>query len=211
MEIIMISDSKLKVMLTKEDLEDFDIETEELDYGNTETKRMFWDILSRAKHTVGFDTDGHRVLVQLFSSRAGGCEMFITKIGSVCPPCQSKEDPNEDGDLHPILHYKPSYRSVSERGKTGAFGFDCLPHLLTVCRRLIGIGYGGNSSAYIGDDKRYYLFLDGLDPTGYLPIDEYSFIAEYGSTENIDAITGFLHEHGKAICDDRAVEQLGVL
>ncbi len=211
MEIIMISDSKLKIMLTKEDLDDFDIEAEELDYGNTETKRMFWDILSRAKHTVGFDTDGHRVLVQLFPCRAGGCEMFITKIGSVCYPSQRKDALDEEGDNRPILHYKPSHRSSSNTGRTGAFGFDCLPHLLTVCHRLMGIGYGGNSSAYIGDDKRYYLFLDGLDPTGYLPIDEYSFIAEYGSVENTDAITGFLHEHGKAICDNRAVEQLGVL
>ena len=63
MEIIMISESKLKVMLTSEDLQAFELEAEDLDYGNTETKRMFWDVLGRAKNSVGFDTDGQRVLV----------------------------------------------------------------------------------------------------------------------------------------------------
>ena len=81
MEIIMISDCKLKVMLGEEDLKQFEIKAEQLDYSNTETKRMFWDILNRAKHQTGFDTDGQRVLVQLYPSKQGGCEMFVTKIG----------------------------------------------------------------------------------------------------------------------------------
>ena len=80
MEIIMISDSKIKVMLSADDLKGFDLDTASLDYSNTETKRMFWDILSRAKHSIGFDTDGHRVLVQLYPSRCGGCEMFVTRL-----------------------------------------------------------------------------------------------------------------------------------
>ena len=83
--------------------------------------------------------------------------------------------------------------------------------LITVCHRLQGIGYAGQSEAYIGDDGRYYLFLEGLDPTGYLPLDEYSFIVEYGSPENVEALRGFLGEHGKPICAEEAVERLGVL
>ena len=81
MEIIMINENKLKVMLCKEDLSHFELSPEQLDYSNTETKRMFWDVLSRAKHQTGFDTDGQRVLVQLYPSKEGGCEMFVTKIG----------------------------------------------------------------------------------------------------------------------------------
>lgn len=81
MEFILINENKIKVMLSEEDLDEFEIDAEEMDYSNTETKRMFWDILSRAKHSTGFDTDGQRVLVQLYPSRKGGCEMFVTKIG----------------------------------------------------------------------------------------------------------------------------------
>ena len=206
MELILINESKLKVMLTKTDLSDFEIEAEELDYGNTETKRMFWDILSRAKHAVGFDTDGSRVLVQLYPSREGGCEMFITKIGALCSACDGVSDDCPSGTLS-----CKSVRSSGAKGRPLAFSFDCLEWLLTVCRRLRGIGYEGDSAAYIGDDKRYYLFLEGLDSTGYLPLDEYSFIGEYGAAESPEALEQFLGEHGRALCADEAVERLGVL
>ena len=209
MEMIMINENKLKVMLTGADLEEFDLEAEDLDYSNTETKRMFWDILGRAKHTVGFDTDGVRVLVQLYPSREGGCEMFITKMGEVCRDCAA--DSPDASPLAPILHYKPSHRSPPGKGRPGAFRFDCLEWLITVCRRLRGIGYTGSSAAYIDDRKSYYLFLEGLDPTGYLPLDEYSFITEYGSRENVEELRLVLGERGKCICQSDAVEQLGVL
>ena len=210
MEMLQISDSKLKVMLSREDLESFDLRAEELDYSNTATKRMFWDILNQAKRALGFDTDGARVLVQLYPSRAGECEMFITRIGSVCRGCA---EGNIAGDppLRPLLHYKPAHRSASLKGDVGAFGFDGIDRMLTVCHRLCGIGYSGKSGAYIGDNGRYYLFLDGLDLSGYIPLDEFSFIVEYGSSENVEALRSFLSEHGKAICKENAVEQLGAL
>jgi len=53
MEFILIGEDKIKVMLTEEDLEEFDLAADELDYANTETKRMFWDVLSRAKAHTG--------------------------------------------------------------------------------------------------------------------------------------------------------------
>ena len=210
MEIIMISENKLKLMLTRQELEEFDLEAEELDYSKTETKRMFWDILNRLKRNVGFQTDGYRVLVQIFPSRDGGCEMFITKIADLCYHPTQDNDANSSEESEPLLHYKPSHH-MGGKGSPGTFGFEQLEWLITVCRRLIGIGYAGKSSAYISDDRRFYLFLEGLDPTGFLPLDEYSFIAEYGSSENVEALQDFLCEHGQLLCERDAVEQLGVL
>ncbi len=210
MELLQISDSKLKVMLSGEDLASFDLRAEDLDYSNTETKRMFWDILNRAKQTIGFNTDGARVLVQLYPSRSGECEIFITKLGSICRTCGESVGTDEI-PLQPLLHYKPLHHSPHGKGKTGAFGFEQMEWMILVCRRLCGIGYSGESEAYIGDNGRYYLFLDGLDPDGYIPLDEYSFIVEYGSSENVEALRGFLGEHGRAICEENAVERLGIL
>ena len=95
MEIIMISNSKLKIMLCEEDLRQFELKADQLDYSNTDTKRMFWDVLSKAKHKTGFDTDGQRVLVQLYPSKEGGCEMFVTKIGSLCASKAQNKISNE--------------------------------------------------------------------------------------------------------------------
>lgn len=209
MEIIMISESKLKVMLTSEDLQDFELETETLDYNNTETKRMFWDILNRAKHSIGFDTDGQRVLVQLYPSRAGGCEMFITKLGSVC--C-TEGNTSQKAELKTVI--KPIPRRSGESPHTTpeerpcVFAFDRIESLLAVCRRLSGIGYAGESEAYFGDDRRAYLFLYLPDHGCYLPLDEYAFLHEYGSRENTDAFRHFVGEHANAICPHGAVETL---
>ena len=205
----MISDSKLKVMLSADDLKDFDLDTESLDYSNTETKRMFWDILSRAKRSVGFDTDGHRVLVQLYPSRCGGCEMFVTRLSCLCK--NDKSDNDERPRIEPVINHLPPKKTVRHEhseGRSGVFAFDCIENLLNVCRRLVNIGYDGESDAYIGEDKRSYLFLSDLDPCGYLPLDEFSFITEYGTEENEEAIRSYVGEHAKEICTRRAVEQL---
>ena len=209
MEFILINENKIKVMLTEQDLKEFEIDAEDLDYSNTDTKRMFWDILSRAKHSTGFDTDGHKVLVQLYPSRHGGCELFVTKIGELCPA--------EDGCM---LSSKPSEtqtdkRSAKSRSKaqiekqdSSAFIFESLSDLLCVCRRLDALGYDAQSSAYIDNHKRYYLFLEGIDTSGYIPLDIYSFICEFGILENAKSSFCYLGEYGHPIAKDNAVEQL---
>ena len=193
MEIILISESKLKVMLTAEDLQGFEICAEILDYGNTETKRMLWDVLGRAKRSVGFDTDGHRVLVQLYPSRDGGCELFITRLGRL--PCN--EAP-ENAVIAAKAHTRP-------RAGGSAFGFDTMERLLAVCRRLASLPYEGESEAYLGDDRRCYLFLSEPDLSSYLPLDEYSFIEEYGTVENVSALRHFVGEHARPICETGAI------
>ena len=204
MEIIMITENKLKVMLTSADLKEFSLRTEDLDYSNADTKHMFWDILSQAKHTFGFDTDGKRVLVQLYPSRAGGCEMFITKLGDA-----SYAESEENGTRgRPLLHCKTAHRQPTAQNGQGVFSFQRMTDVLAVCRRLENIGYEGESEAYLGDDRRVYLFLSERDSVGFLPLDEYSFLAEYGTPENPERVRRYVIEHAKALCESRAVEQL---
>ncbi len=215
MEIIVIDDSKLKIMLTPEDLKSFEIETEDLDYSNTDTKKMFWDILSIAKHETGFDTDGQKVLVQLYPSRGGGCEMYVTKIGLL----NSSADESSTDKSMPALQRSPDISAGNRlRGKYhtsreryGAFRFDSMDIMIRVCRRLSDIGYRNDSSAYISDIGKCYLFLAGVETGSYMPLDEYSFITEYGTPEDAGSLKYYLCEHGKIICEGTAVPTLGAL
>lgn len=209
MEILMISESKLKVMMTSDDLAVFSLCAESLDYGNTETKRMFWDVLGRAKQTVGFDTDGHRVLVQLYPSRDGGCEMFITRLGAVChSECEGKEAEDSISVISQAKPQKASQKKHASCSSVAAFGFDTMERMLTVCRRLSHMSYEGESEAYLGDDRRCYLFLSDIGSSAYLPLDEYSFIGEYGTVENVSALRHFVGEHARTICRENAVSCL---
>ena len=210
MEFILISENKIKVILTGEDLREFELDADELDYSNTDTKRMFWDVLSRAKHSTGFDTDGQKVLVQLYPSRCGGCEMFVTKIGAL-----SSDEGNGNSAVRstPIISEKITVKGKQrgkhyEKKRYAAFGFDSLPRLLAVCRQLQSVGYASDSLAYIDDAGRYYLFLADVDVSGYTPLDKYSFICEFGVVENQESVKFRLAEHGKAICVGGAVATL---
>jgi negative regulator of genetic competence, sporulation and motility len=213
MEFILINENKIKVMLSSSDLEEFEIEADELDYANTDTKRMFWDILSRAKHSTGFDTDGQRVLVQLYPSRQGGCEMFVTKIGGA----RDHEESNESNyRKEPIISEKITVKPRGEKGRTQksmqtAYGFDELSFLLSVCRQLFTAGYIGESSAFIGDNEKFYLFLSEPEQKDYLSLNKYSFINEFGKEENRESTRIYLHEHGKVICRSDAVALLSKL
>ena len=136
--------------------------------------------------------------------------MYVTRLG----PAHGTPPHTEEAEglsSKALLHYKPSHLLPPGSGKPGAFAFERMEYLLAVCHRLCDIGYVGASEAYAGDNGRYYLFLEGLDPTEYLPLDEYSFLSEYGSRENPKELRGFLGEHGRAICDKGAVGRLGIL
>ena len=202
MEFIMINESKLKVIMSECDLDDFGVSAEELDYSMPETKDMLRAILDRAEGELGFVCNSHRTLVQVYTSKTGGCEIFITKLTAAA---------GEDCTDEPSLHCRSAYEKEEGLSRRGIFSFDELKWLITVCRRLYEIGYSGNSSAYVGDDRRFYLMLDSLCSAEYLPLNEYSFICEYGESENILAATEFLFEHAKEICPTDAVEILSVL
>lgn len=211
MEIMVINESKLKVTLCEEDLKQFEIRASDLDYSNTETKRMFWDILNRAKHETGFDTDGRRVLVQLYPSKDGGCEMFVTKMGSI-----SVGADEEDDDIFTKKDDKKN-RSPKSKGQIttkniySVYSFEKAEWLIKVCRRLSDMGYIGESSVYSCDDGRCYLFLSDINSASYIPLDEFSFILEYGKRENPEIMRYYVSEYGKAICDKNAVLFLGRL
>lgn len=210
MEIIMISDCKLKVMLGEDDLKQFEIKAEQLDYSNTETKRMFWDILNRAKHQTGFDTDGQRVLVQLYPSKQGGCEMFVTKIGLLY---------SEDEDDISRYNYEEkknskTFQTKKEKKHTtaySAFAFDTAKAMISVCKRLCELGYIGESSSYICDNGKIYLILSDLYEDECMQINEFSFILEYASAEDPKKLGYFISEHGKIILENHAVSTLGKL
>lgn len=80
MELIKISDSKLKIALTPTDMEKYSLDIQTMDYDKTETRSAFWQLLDEAKHKTGFDAASEKIFVQIYSSAGGGCEMYVTKL-----------------------------------------------------------------------------------------------------------------------------------
>ena len=197
MELILISDSKLKITLSLSDMEKYDLCSDSMDYDNTETRRAFWEILDEAKHKTGFDAAKERVFVQVYPSRGGGCEMYVTKVGTLFS--------GEDTGAHTPTRRRP---------RVGIFRFGCLDNLLSACLTLGRQGYTGESAAY-AEDARYYLILYehlgspvGTDGTR---LSEYGFLEEYGERLTGCVNFAYIKEHAKLLEGKDAIGKLSSL
>ncbi len=133
MELILISESKLKIMLSQRDMEKYELSLSDIDSENRACKRAFGKLLEEAKARTGFCATQKNLYIQIFPGRSGGCEIFITKTTS------SGED-NQPKHL--------------------IFTFSTTDDLICACKALLERGYSGKSSLYYNEDGSYHLLTD---------------------------------------------------
>ena len=209
MELILINASKLKIMLTGDEMKKYDLDTDTIDYDTTATRKAFWSILDDARSETGFDAASDRVFIQLYPSKKGGCEMYVTKLGDICLPTRTSKAPH--GTPHGNVKIIPAERHGGGRERLGAYAFETLEALLCVCRRLLSLHWDGESRAYRDYRGKFFLFLSEVYQSVYTPLDELSFISEYGTRENAERLRLYISEHATCICNSDAIRQLGVL
>ena len=90
MELILISNTKLKIMLNESDMQKYHIGSES-DCAEISTRKAIRSLLECARDQIGFNTDGEEIFVQLYTSKHGGCELFVTKCLSESNKCTLPE------------------------------------------------------------------------------------------------------------------------
>lgn len=209
MELILINSSKLKIMLTGDEMKKYDLDTDRIDYDTTATRKAFWSILDDAKSETGFDAASDKVFIQLYPSKKGGCEMYVTKLGDTSSsPRAGKSTRGTPREKFQII---PSSHGTGGKARMGAFAFDSLTALLSVCRRLREMNWQGESHAYRDGNGACFLFLSDADRGSYTAIDDFSFISEYGTRENAERLRLYISEHATCIREHDAVAVLGNL
>ncbi len=189
MELLLISDSKLKVMLSEEDMRRYDLNAETVNYENTETRRAFWKILDEAKERTGFDAASDKVLIQLYPSRDGGCELFVTKLGLI-PSVAEKT-------------IAKSNRVTMLAARRGVYLFSSLSALIRATRALASSLSIRESAGYLVEGERYCLIVEerGGKKEG---IGEAARLSEFG--EPLPAVlTDYIREHGVCLAEKDAI------
>lgn len=183
MEVILISDSKVKIMLTEEDLREFAIDCD-ADERDTDLRRRFKDVLRRADDVYGTDIGTARVMVQLFQSRKGGCELFVTRLSpSLLPLC------------------------APDTAAPSLYIFDSIGALIAVSRLLGERGYGKNSTALCTDGGKYALLLPEFSSEEPLPLSA-ACLDEYGTRSTDAKMRLYISEHARTLCGNEAVKTL---
>ena len=209
MELIRITDQKLKIMLTPSDMTEMAINPDAIDNCDASVPDTFRRLLWEIRRQYGLEFDERHLSVQYFPSREGGCEMFV----SGTPPTDSGEERDKRkrsaGTGSAIL---PIGKALAGNFlRETAYRFENLSNLLAACHRLRGIGYIGESAAYRDGGTIYYLLLKMLTASPFSLPDEFAFLCEYGRIENASALRLYFREHGSVICPRDAVEILAGL
>ncbi len=190
MELLIISENKIKISLTKNDLDGYKISCDDIDYDTTETRRVVWSLLDDVKKQSGFDAAKSRIFVQIYPGRDGGCELYISKLGKQASRSAKVEKRGFSATLS------------GENGKKEYYIFDGLNEMLAVCKELYYQGYKGRSDVYVDDDGRFFLCAEG---------EGLEFMSEFGLHQVSDTAELYIKEHCREVCTQTAVGTLGVL
>ena len=205
MELIVISDSQIKLTLTPEDLDRYPPDAEEgallrailRDAAGIGTRNH-----ASSSLPAGFADRGGRLFVQMYPSRRGGCELFVTRLlpaASLSGDAHSSDAADEPESLG--RRFTPG--SGADRRVVYRFGE--LELLLRCCSALSRTGEPEllTSSAAFADRDRgiYYLVLPGENPS----------VSEYLGSLCPRGTISYIREHCDPICGGDAVRRLGEL
>mgnify|MGYP000860842302 CR=1 FL=1 len=185
MNFKMISEHKLKVILTKEELLRFDLCYDRLDYRAEDTKKLLSDILLRARSLSGFDPTDSKLFIEVYPDNLGGCVFYFTAL-----PDSPPEDDTEKAVPRPVV-----------------FVFENLDILIDACTRLFRLYCHRvyKSSVYrLGGSYRLVVYL--LDSTDSVTP---AFLQEYGRLLSDSPLqAAYIEEHGQAIIEGTAIDTI---
>lgn len=212
MKIEKVSDTQLKLTLTKADLAERDIQLEDLIRPSEKTQQLFRDIMEQAMDECDFITENTPLMVEAVPVGMDGIMIIVTKI-------DGKE--NAENGIHLFNDAKDLRRyrkkplatvesKSSEEGDLLIYSFGALDDVIDVSIRLNPMFHGGSSLYKY--NERYFLVLQGNTYNSEETIDDLELILEEYGTKHISSVLSryFLAEHGETIIAEKAVRSLAV-
>lgn len=193
MEVLKINSAKLKIMLTFDDMIEYGLCADKIDYNDTSTKRSFWKILDKARELSGFDTEGDKVLIQFYPSKDGGCELFITKLGLV--PSLAEKTISKSNRITMLASRKTLYK------------FDDLDSLVKISKVLCGKDSVRESDLFSEREGCFYLELAERGSSKGAHISELAVISEYAKPIP-EVLYPYIREHCEKLTNGDAIKQL---
>lgn len=192
MELILISENKLKVMLSSAEMEEYELSVSTFDAEKDRLRDSVKKVMSKIKDTVGFDATEEHAYIQLYPCRKGGCELYITKC------CD---------EIYPADHEKLSQCELNVTdtciARDTMYSFDNLEALLSLCRALSIDADKREADLYMSDDGIYMLKL-------YCKLTERErqLWEEFGQRETPEPFLLYMTEHWRRLCSKNAIKRL---
>ncbi|MCM3571694.1 genetic competence negative regulator [Mesobacillus subterraneus] len=188
MRLERLTNNKIKIFLTIDDLSDRGLTKEDIWKDSLKWHQLFHDMLEEASEEFDLDIIGS-VAVEIFSLHAQGMVMIVTMIEQ-----DEDEEQFDDGIIE--------MQVTLEGSEDILFEFENIEDVIQLAKRLLDAGIIGGSLHFMND--HYYFLMNGILPN---EADKtVSIMAEYG-VPSILSIHRLL-EYGNEIMEERAVENL---
>lgn len=193
MEFLLIGEAKLKIVMTEEETERYKLTSLGAECNTAEGRRAFWQVLDMARNEVGFDPAGDKVLIQFYPIKAGGCEIFVTKLGIL--PSNSARLVSKSDKISMLSRRKSYYFFENESD---------LNRAIVALKRFLG-SFRPEADAYKSDSGIYYLAIEEYGKGGESL--EFPQILEFGKAISED-LQLYVGEHFEKIADKNAIDLL---
>ena len=181
MEFLVISENKMKIMLSAEEVVSYGIESDKSDYSDPAVRKAFWKILDRAREECGFKVTGEKLLIQYYPSRCGA-EIFVTRLGKISLGVERSISGAE------------SVAMLSS--KNMIYRFESLEELSRLCREIKNSVGAPTGDVYLSEDGCYYLFFE--ERCDYGTLSPFSIVTEFAE-EIPQTMEIYIKEHSEPV------------
>ena len=166
--------------MSKEECEIYNLRAQDGEFDKCEVRQSLALILAEAKEQSGFHVGDEKVLIQIYPTPDGGCELFVTKLSCLGDRERKAVCSSDNLSTFETVHY--------------IFRFECLDDLTCAARALKNKSV--KCDVYLGADGAYYIEAEGHTVDG---VNGLMPLYEFG-TRLSELPYDVLFEHGRLLC-----------
>lgn len=192
MEFLLIGESKIKIVLNKEESVEYNLGNGEI--SGADSRRSFWTLINIARERCGFDPAGDKLLIQFYPMK-DGTEIFVTKLG-ILPDSSAR-----------LVSRSDKISLLSK--KRSIYAFDSLDDLILAAHAVekIARGIDIESDVYLSNDK-YFLSIEEYGKGGETV--EFPCILEFATPITAE-LSAYIIEHSTCLTEGDGIERFSSL
>ena len=200
MKIEKLTDNKIRVILKQKDFKNKNINIHSLLLSTPELQSLFLEILNQAKKEVNFDTDGHKLLLEVFLQNDDIFVFTITKYidYNATPHTSSKK------------YVTVKRKNCKLNSKLNIYEFKTFDDFCSFCDSInntINLRGLFKSSILYCYNNLYFLVINDFSTNNNAIHSIHAYLLEFAKFQSNDAnFESKLIEHGKVIIKNNAIK-----
>jgi len=201
MKIEKLTENKIRVVINDNDLSKTNTDLHSLMTKTLETQELFFDILEKAQREVNFDTDGYKLLIEVFSSIEEFLVFTITKYSP-------NDTTNKNQTPKKLIAKRKSLAIIKKQSIYSFVNFEAFCDFCKALSHTCEFDWkklSKNISLYLYNDT-YFLSLNNINKKTENISVLYSLLSEFGEiTSYSNIFENKLLEYGKTIMKKDAI------